>query len=81
MVKYTKQAEYEIVLAICQEADVLVATDTGVEKLEVLETLRMKMNDALLAGNHDLAVEYAEIIGLRHAGFGNAADALEYECG
>ena len=77
MVEPTKQAEYEIVLAICQEADLLVATDTGVEKLEVLETLRMKMNDALLAGNRDKAVCYAQAISLRHAGFGDAADAIE----
>ena len=71
------KTEYRIVLAICQEADLLVATDTGVEDLEVLERLRMQMNDALLAGDLDRAVRIAEIIGLRHAGFGEAADAIE----
>ena len=69
--------EYAVIRAICQEADLLVATGTGAAALDVLESLRLKMNDALLAGDSDKAVAYAEIIGLRYAGFGEAADQIE----
>jgi|WetSurMetagenome_2_1015567.scaffolds.fasta_scaffold39174_4 hypothetical protein len=69
--------EYAVTRAICQEADVLVATGTGAAALDVMERLRLKMNDALQAKECEKAEAYAEVIFLRHAGYGEAADAIE----
>ncbi len=72
-----KSSEYAITRAICQEADILVATGTGAAALDVMEQLRLKMNDALQAGECEKAEAYAEVIFLRHAGQAEAADAIE----
>jgi len=77
MVNTNSDTECAIVRAICEEADLLVATDTGNADLEVLEGLRLKMNDSPYAKDFDHAVLYAEIIALRHAGRNKAADVLE----
>jgi hypothetical protein len=60
--------EIELVRAICHEVDILVTQDPGASDLEVLEQLRLKMNDLLWKRKYREAENMAYAILLRHSG-------------
>ncbi len=62
------QHEIELVLDVCHQVDLLVSQDPGTTDLEVLERLRLKMNDLLYKKRYREAENLAYAIMLRHSG-------------
>lgn len=63
-----KKREIDLVRDICHEVDCLVAEDLGTADLEVLEQLRLKMNDLLWKKEYREAENMAYAILLKHSG-------------
>ena len=71
-----ENTERALVRAVCHEVDILVTADSGTSDWEFLQSLRLRMMDALVADHYDTAMKYAEMIMLHHAGCSKAADEI-----
>jgi len=65
------------VIECCQAVDELVTLDPGSGSLEVLERLRLKMNDRLMLFDYPGAVKVMNYILLRRQGNNDEAELLE----